>query len=97
MPPGPTASIGSVASDKVKFCLKRVSLSGDFLFNVDIHDLYLSRPDGRETEEEQREREASEILKRTVEDAWAAAGLPTFVSYMESYLDERESDDAGPE
>ena len=74
----------------MKLCLKRVSLSEDFIFNVDIHDLFSNRPDGAETEEERVEREDSEALKRRVEDAWSAAGLPTFVSYMEAYLDRRE-------
>jgi hypothetical protein len=82
--------IGTRDSDRVKFCLKRVSLSDEFLFNVDIHDLYLSRPDGEESEDERREREASEVLKRKVESEWAAAGLPTFVKYMEDYLDRSE-------
>jgi hypothetical protein len=83
-------AIGSVDSTRVKLCLKRVSLSEDFIFNVDIHDLYSNRPDGAETEEEHRERKASEALKRKVEDAWSTAGLPTFISYMEAYLDSRE-------
>jgi hypothetical protein len=83
--------IGCPGSDRVKFCLKRVSLSEDFLFNVDIHDLYLGRPDGEESDAERREREAGEVLKRTVEDAWTKAGLPTFVKYMEDYLDGNSS------
>ena len=85
-------AIGSESSPHVKLCLKRVSLSDDFLFNVDIHDLYSSRPDGAETDGERREREASEILKRKVEDSWASSGLPTFVSYMAAYLDRAATD-----
>jgi hypothetical protein len=77
--------IGSVTSDRMKFCLKRVSLSEEFLFNVDIHDLYLGG-DREETERERTDREASERLKQRVEESWAAAGLPTFVKYMEDYL-----------
>jgi hypothetical protein len=83
--------IGAATSPRVKLCLKRVSLSDEFLFNVDIHDLYLSRPEGEESEEERREREGSEVLKRGVEDEWMKAGLPTFVKYMEDYLERGSS------
>jgi hypothetical protein len=79
--------VGSAVSPRVKLTLKRVSLSEDVLFNVDTHDLYLSRSPGEETEEERRECEEAEALKRRVEEAWGAAGLPTFVTYMQDYLD----------
>jgi hypothetical protein len=82
--------IGSHTSPRMKFCVKRVSLSETFLFNVDIHDLYLCRPEGEETEEERGEREASEKLKRRIEELWGQAGLPTFLKYMEDYLDQTE-------
>jgi len=80
-------NIGSHTSPLMKFCVKRVSMSETFLFNVDIHDLYLCRPDGEETEEERASREASEGLKRRVEELWGEAGLPTFLKYMEEYLE----------
>ncbi len=83
-------NIGSSTSPVMKFCLKRVSMSETFLFNVDIHDLYLCRPDGAETEEEKASREASERLKRRIEELWGEAGLPTFLKYMEEYLDSEE-------
>ena len=82
--------IGSHTSPRMKFCVKRVSLSETFLFNVDIHDLYLCRPEGEESEDERREREASEKLKRRIEELWGDAGLPTFVKYMEDYLAQSE-------
>ena len=89
-PDGYKLEIGSSTSSRMKFCVKRVSLSETFLFNVDIHDLYLCRPEGAETEEERREREASEVLKKRIEEIWGQAGLPTFLKYMEEYLDATE-------
>ncbi len=83
-------NIGSHTSPLMKFCMKRVSLSETFLFNVDIHDLYLCRPDGEESEEERASREGSEKMKRRVEELWGEAGLPTFLKYMEEYLERSE-------
>ena len=41
--------LGSAVSSRVKMTLKRVSLSDEFLFNVDTHDLYVGRATTEET------------------------------------------------
>ena len=72
-----TLRLGNARYPFMKFVLQEYLVQGEFFFSVDTHDDLEVRPDNPDYEGWIELRKHNAELKRRIEAAWAADGLPT--------------------
>jgi CheY-like chemotaxis protein len=81
-----TLRLGNKAYPFMKLVLQEHVVAGEFFFGVDTHDQMDIRPDFPDYEAWMRVRRFNLDLKRQIETALAAAGLPTMATVVETAL-----------
>src|SRR5690606_6837451 len=62
-----------------------------FLLSVNTHDQVVPPdPDSPQADAFRALQASNQRFKQDIEAAWAAAGLPTFLSYLKDYIDHEE-------
>ena len=69
--------LGNARYPFMKFVVQEHLVDGEFFFSVDTHDNLEIRPDNPDFAEWERLKGYNRELKRRIESAWDAAGLPT--------------------
>ena len=60
------------------------------MFRVDAHDRHLhAKPGSADEAWLARVRQSNQVLVEKIENAWGAAGLPTFKEFLRGQLEER--------
>lgn len=72
-----TLRLGNARYPFMKFVVQEYLVDGEYFFSVDTHDEMRVDPAMPDFSEWQALREHNRQLKRTIERAWSAAGLPT--------------------
>ncbi len=68
-----------------------------FLLSVNTHDQVLAIDPGSAGMAEFRAlQEENQRLKEAIEQAWDDAGLPTFLRYLRSYIEQKSAESRGP-
>jgi CheY-like chemotaxis protein len=72
-----TLRLGNKRYPFMKFVVQEYLVGREYFFSVDTHDDLDVRPDNPDYEAWQELRNHNRALKQRIEEAWAAAGLPT--------------------
>jgi hypothetical protein len=79
--------LGNERYPQMKLQIQAWPHSAGYLLSVNTHDQILSlNPDARDAEAAREIQAFNQGVKESIEVAWDAAGLPTFLRYLRDYL-----------
>jgi hypothetical protein len=89
--------LGNARYPNMKMQIQSWPTSVGYLLSVNAHDQISGIPDDAPGMAEFREiQESNRVLKERIEQAWDEAGLPTFLRYLRSYLEDQGEGGGSP-
>jgi hypothetical protein len=90
--------LGNARYPHMKLQIQPWPNSAGFLLSVNTHDQVLSIDPGAAGMAEFRSlQEENQRLKEVIEQAWDDAGLPTFLRYLRSYIEQKSAETRRPD